>query len=83
MAIKEKEIVNQFMNNVWLYDKTFWKLLNFIAYDDDVEELKAILKVYGFDDIEEVFWKKFDRKSLEKQTKILFNYTGRDDNIWE
>jgi len=81
MAIKEKEIVNMFMQNQGLYDKTFWSLLKYIARDDEVEELKQLLKMH-FDDVELVFWKKLDRKEIKNMTKILFNYNERN-NEWD
>lgn len=67
------------MSNVWLYEKTFWKLLNDIARDDEIEEIKYYLShVRGFEDVEQVIWKKLDRKSMKEITKILFNYTGNE-----
>lgn len=82
MAIWEKEIVNMFMTNQGLYDKTFWSLLKFLAWDDEVEELTYILThIWGFTDVDRVIWKKLDRKSLEKMTKILFNYNEKNGSI--
>lgn len=84
MAIREKEIVNQFMANVWLYEKTFGKLLDFIARETETEERRNLLKnVYWYTDIDYVIPKRLDRKALEKKTKILFNYNNKDDGSWE
>jgi uncharacterized membrane protein YheB (UPF0754 family) len=79
MAIKEKDIVNMFMTNQWLYDKTFWSLLKFIAWDDEVQELTHLLKNAWFSDVDEVIGRKLDRKNLKEMTKILFNYNEKNE----
>ena len=69
------------MQNVWLYEKTFWKLLDYIAWDTESENNLHTMKIMWYEDVDFVFKKLIDRKSLEKKTKILFNYNQR--NEWE
>lgn len=68
------DIVDFLVKNKWLYNNVFWdELLNKIAYNQEREEKKVLLKVvFWFNDIDEIFDKELKRDKFNEMSRILF-----------
>lgn len=70
-----KDIFDQLVSISWLYERVFWKLLNDLVYDQEVETRKNYLKnVWGFRDVDTVFKKEIQRDDFHDLTKMVFRY---------
>lgn len=77
------DIIDYIVSIQGLYDKVFGKLLPYLIYNNKYEGVKKVLSdIYDFDDIEQLFWKKVDKKEFKGITKILFRTLENNANVW-
>lgn len=65
-------LLETYTKKIWIFETIFWKMLNYLVFDQDIERKKHILEnVYWFEDIENVFWKKFEKRELHRLNEAI------------
>jgi len=73
------KLIDNLFSFVWIYDKIFWKLLDKLVYQEEEEDYKNILKALWYEDIDNYFSKKIDRKQFKELSTIIFRFTNKDN----
>lgn len=80
MIQKRLEFFDNLISVSWIFEKIYWKILNFLIYDQNYENYKQILKIAWYNDVEEVFKKKFDKSNFFRVNKTIFQFYENLEN---
>jgi len=70
-----QKITDRFLSVIWLFENVFWKYANNIAYKQDREKIKRVLKqVYWYEDIDKLFPAEVDQNSVDRVMRTIFTY---------
>lgn len=75
-AWNPNELFDKIVKISWLYVKVFWtELLNNLIYDEQYERSKRVLSwLYGYENLDEIYWKQIKREEFKKISKIIFRF---------
>ena len=73
------DIIQQIIKATWVYEKVFWKLLDDLVYDKEIERLKEVLKnIYWYKDID-IIKSEVDNIYFNKLSRIIFRFSSNKD----
>lgn len=78
----QTQITERLMDISWLFENTLWKYSDWIAYNQDKEQLKRVLAdVYGYKDIYFLVRPEIDDESIDRFFRTIFTYY-EEKNKW-
>ena len=78
------DVLQEIVSISWVYEKIFWKtLMKKLFYREDLENDKQNLKNLWYDDIDDLFPEKIDKKEFKDNSKIIFRIYDKNDDSWK
>jgi hypothetical protein len=74
MINKRLEFFDQLISVSWIFEKIYWKILDYLIYDQQFENFKQILKIAWYIDVDSCFKKKFDKNNFFRVNKTIFQF---------
>lgn len=69
------DVINEILSVDWIFEKVFWKLLNYLVFDESIDDNMAILKnIYWYKNVDEIFTRKVDKNSFDRLATIIFKF---------
>ena len=69
------DVIDEILSVEGIFEKVFWKLLNYLVFDERIDDCKNILKsIYWYKDVDEIFTRKVDRTEFRDLAKIIFKF---------
>ena len=69
------DVIDEILSVEWIFEKVFWKLLNYLVFDENIDDSISILEnVYGFKNVKDVFSRKIDRGEFRDLAKVIFKF---------
>ena len=69
------DVIDEILSVEWIFEKVFWKLLNFLVFDESIDDSINILEsIYWYKNIRDVFSRKIDRGEFRDLAKIIFKF---------
>ena len=77
-------IIENILKFEGILDRIFWDKIEYIIRDTKWEKIKKVISLLGYEDIEEIFWKKIDERKFMETLKVVFKYIDKNnkDDTW-
>ncbi len=75
------DVIDEILRVDWIFEKVFWKLLNYLVFDESIDDSMAILEnIYWYKDIRDIFNRKVDKWDFRDLAKIIFKFQENMSN---
>jgi len=75
------DVIDEILSVQWIFEKVFWKLLNYLVFDEKIDDSIQILeKIYWYNDVRDIFTRKVNKADFRDLTKIVFKYQESNTN---
>lgn len=69
------DVIDEILSVEWIFEKVFWKLLNYLVFDENIDDSISILEnVYWYKNVKDVFSRKVDRWEFRDLAKVIFKF---------